>query len=384
MPTNPFQDFIDGFTGSPGSNLAEHIAPRWTFNDVVLPDETRRALDHALAQIEHHDLLYRRWGLAERHRAGLGLAFNFAGPPGTGKTICAEAVAHELDRPLLQVQYAEMQSMWVGNTGKNVESVFQQADKHEAVLFFDEADALAGRRFSGADHGYQREANAVVNVLLRELEHHSGVVIFATNLAANLDPAFERRIRTHVRFRQPGPEERRRIWEKQIHPRKTPLAGDVDFQTLAQNYEASGGDIKNAVLKAAQQAAASDEPDSAKRIRQEHLREGIEDVLAGKDVMKQSLFEEENGRADPFQQFSEQLTQHKASLDDDLGDMERRLSEQQETQADLAKQLHAIQEEREAEREELSSRLQHATRLGLTALVVALLALAAVVVLLAV
>lgn len=165
------------------------------------------------------------------------------------------------------------------------------AAEQDAVLFFDEADAIAGRRFTSVDQGYQREANAVVNVLLRELEEFPGVVIFATNLAANFDPAFERRIRTHILFEQPGPEEREKIWRVQIHHRKTPLAADVDFAALAERYPASGGDIKNAVLKAAQLAIAEPGADDEKRIHQRHFETGIEEVLGAKRVMDQSLFD---------------------------------------------------------------------------------------------
>jgi SpoVK/Ycf46/Vps4 family AAA+-type ATPase len=129
----------------------------------------------------------------------------------------------------------------------------------------------------------------VVNVLLQELERYTGVVIFATNLAANFDPAFERRIRTHVLFELPGETERLRIWQVQLHPR-TPLASDVDFNALARRYEVSGGDIQNAVLKAALAAAAEPIPDSAKRIHQRHFQAGIEQVIASKRVMQQSLF----------------------------------------------------------------------------------------------
>jgi SpoVK/Ycf46/Vps4 family AAA+-type ATPase len=116
------------------------------------------------------------------------------------------------------------------------------------------------------------------------------VVIFATNLAANFDPAFERRIRTHVLFEMPGEAERAQIWRVQLHPARTPLAADVDFQVLAGRYEVSGGDIRNAVLKAALAAAAEPGPDSAKRIHQRHFEAGIEEVIAGKRVMRQSLF----------------------------------------------------------------------------------------------
>ncbi len=210
---------------------------------------TRSALEAALAQVTQHDLIFKSWGLGERHSTGLSLAFNFAGPPGTGKTICAEAIAKSLGRQLLVVRYAELESMWMGETSKSV-----------------------------------------VNVLLQELERYTGVVIFATNLAANFDPAFERRIRTHVLFELPGETERARIWKVQLHPSRTPLAPDVDFNALAHQYEVSGGDIQNAVLKAALAAAAEPIPDSLKKIHQRHFQAGIEEVVASKRVMQQSIF----------------------------------------------------------------------------------------------
>lgn len=285
--SNPLRDLL---FGPERRHLVDAVQPRRTFSDVVLPAATRRALDHALLQIRKHDVLFGRWGLGERHDTGLGLAFNFAGAPGTGKTICAEAIAHALGRRLLVVRYAELESQWAGATAKNVAAVFAAAAEQEAVLFFDEADAVAGRRFTSVDQGYQREANAVVNVLLRELERFPGVVIFATNLAANFDPAFERRIRTHILFEPPGPAEREQIWRVQIHHRKTPLDPDVDFTALAERYAATGGDIKNAVLKAAQMAIAEPGPDEEKRISQRHFEAGIEEVLAARRVMDQSLF----------------------------------------------------------------------------------------------
>jgi SpoVK/Ycf46/Vps4 family AAA+-type ATPase len=270
----------------------ETVTPSRTFADVVLPPETRRTLDEALAQVRNHNLIFGYWGLGERHGTGLGLAFNFAGPPGTGKTICAEAIAHALGMKLLVVDYAEVESMWMGETPKNVAALFRSAVEQQAVLFFDEADAIATRRSLAAGLPQDRESNLTVNVLLRELDAFNGVVIFATNLAAHFDPAFERRIRTHVRFVMPGPEERERIWQVQIHPRKTPLGRDVDFKALAQKYEAAGGDIKNAVLKAASSAAAEKGSDPGKAIYQRHFERAMEDVLAAKQVMKQTLFED--------------------------------------------------------------------------------------------
>ena len=277
--------------GTSGRRAVESLVPRRTFDDVILPPATRRALDTALAQVTQHDLIFNRWGLGERHPTGLALAFNFAGPPGTGKTICAEAIAHSLGRRLLLVRYAELESLWMGETPKNVAAIFRTARDERAVLLFDEADAIASRRSSSLDQAFVRETNTVINVLLQELERFNGVVIFATNLAANFDPAFERRIRTHILFEMPGVEEREQIWRVQVHPSRTPLADDVDFRALAEGHALSGGDIRNAVLKAALAAAGEPGSDMLKAIHQRHFEEGIREVLAGKKVMKQSLFE---------------------------------------------------------------------------------------------
>ena len=267
------------------------MIPQRTLDDVVLPPATRRSLDQALAHVTQYDLIFNKWGLRERHPTSLALAFNFAGAPGTGKTICAEAIAHALGRRLLIVRYDQVESMWMGETPKNIVTSFRLARLENAVLLFDEADSIASRRAVSLDHGFVRETNTVINVLLQEIERFNGVVIFATNLAANFDPAFERRIRTHVLFEMPGAHERERIWQLQLHAR-TPIAEDVDFRALAERYEASGGDIRNAVLKAAMGAAAEPGADGLKVIHQRHFDEGIREVLAAKRVMKQSLMED--------------------------------------------------------------------------------------------
>jgi SpoVK/Ycf46/Vps4 family AAA+-type ATPase len=280
---------IRAFNELSGSRrTTESIVPRRTFSDVILPDKTIRALDQALAQVTSHDLIFRQWGLGERHPTGLALAFNFAGPSGTGKTICAEAIAHALGRRMLKVRYTEVESMWLGETPKNVAAVFRTAREENAVLFFDEADAIASRRSTSLEEGVQREMNTVVNVLLQELERFNGVVIFATNVASNFDPAFERRIRTHVLFEMPGPAEREKIWRVQLSP-KTPLDDGVDFPQLARTYDSSGGDIRNAVLKAALAAAAEPGDDALKCITHRHLDEAMREVLEGKRVMRQSI-----------------------------------------------------------------------------------------------
>ncbi len=335
----------DLFFGTPARELVEAVEPRRTFDDVVLPATTLRSLNHALALVRKHDLIFHQWGLAERHSTGLGLAFHFAGPPGTGKTICAEALAYALKKRLLVVRYAELESRWVGQTSKHVANVFRTAEREDAVLFFDEADAIAGRRFSAVSAAYEREANAIVNVLLHELETFPGVVIFATNLAANIDPAFERRIRTHILFDMPNVEERERIWSVQLHARKTPLADDVDFRTLAEAYPRSGGDIKNAVLKAAQIATTEPGPDAQKRIHQRHFVQGMEEVIAAESVMSQSLFESAAAAAGPAGGVLEQMAEGQEQLRAELGLVAERLDAMERGQASAGKESERRQAE---------------------------------------
>lgn len=322
------------------NGLLELITPRRGFSEVVLPPETRQQLYEALTQIEKHGLIFNQWGLGERHPTGLGLAFNFAGPPGTGKTICAEAVAYTLGRKLLRVNYSELESCWVGETGKNIRSVFREARTAGAVLFFDEADSVAGRRFSEVRAGHEREANQSVNILLKELEEHEGVVIFATNMASNFDPAFERRIRTHILFRIPSVSERERIWRVQIHPEKTPLDAGVDFRELAERFEVSGGDIRNAVLKAAQMAAAEEGPDPEKKIAQKHFTQAMEQVLTAKSVMQQNAVEpddEETG----WQTVLDGIADRFRSLQEEVDDCRQELRRLGEGQSALDTRLHA-------------------------------------------
>ena len=354
----------DLFFGTPARTLVEAIEPRRTFDDVVLPATTLRALNHALALVKKHDLIFHQWGLAERHSTGLGLAFHFAGPPGTGKTICAEALAYALGKRLLVVRYAELESRWVGQTSKHVANVFRTAEREDAVLFFDEADAIAGRRFTSMNAAYEREANAIVNVLLHELETFPGVVIFATNLAANIDPAFERRIRTHILFEMPNADERERIWRVQLHARKTPLADDVDFRALAEAYPRSGGDIKNAVLKAAQIATTEPGPDAQKRIHHRHFVQGMEEVIAAESVMGQSLFESPVAAAGGL---LEQMAEGQEQLRAELGLVAERLETLEHSQVALATRQREEAEQSRALVAQASAPPRRASALWLTA-----------------
>ncbi len=366
---NPLRDLLFGTVAAPKKPLADSIVPRRSFADVILPASTHQALEWALIQIKKADLIFEQWGLGERHSSGKGLAFNFAGPPGTGKTICAEAIAHELGKALFIVRYAEMESLWAGETGKNVAAVFRAATESDAVLFFDEADAIASRRFGSVTQGYQRESNAVVNVLLKELEDFAGVVIFATNIASNFDPAFERRIRTHILFDMPDAPAREKIWKVQLHAGKTPLADDVDFKKLGEDYAVAGGDIKNAVLKAAQMASAEPGPDAAKKIHQRHFIAGIEEVKASKRVMEQSIIDGDGSARPQMDQnvmagisaAFEQLAQNDQNMGNDLRATMERSEIMEQQLASIPEILNRFEEANTASRvalkDELSARV---------------------------
>ena len=231
------------------AHLAHLVKPRFAWSDLVLAPGTQEALEDALTELRHKTLMYKGWGLRKVVKKTKGLALLFAGPPGTGKTMAAEALAHELDSPLHLVNYAQMENLWVGETEKNIERVFAKAAEDHAVLFFDEADAVFFRR------GFMTAPwmNRDVNVLLSHIEAFPGVVILATNLARTLDKALDRRIDIAVEFPIPDARLRVELYRRCV-PSRAPLAKDVDFKALAQRYPLSGGSILNVVRGAMRSA----------------------------------------------------------------------------------------------------------------------------------
>ena len=265
-----------GFTDF--KRAVETVVPRRTFDDVILPPATRRALDQALVQVSSHDLIFRRWGLGERHPTGWRSP-STSRAPGHRQDDLRRGDRARLGRRLLVVRYAEVESMWMGETPKNVVGVFRIARER--------TPCCSSTRPTRSPRGAQRHsttrrsarANRVVNVLLQELESFNGVVIFATNMAANFDPAFERRIRTHVLFEMPGVDRARGDLARADASHVHAAGADVDFRALAERYAVSGGDIRNAVLKAALAAATEPVSDAAKRIHQRHFEAGMCEVL---------------------------------------------------------------------------------------------------------
>ena len=222
--------------------------PTVHMEQLVLPPQVQRALQAAVAQVRHAAQILDQWGLGELIPYGRSPVLLFSGPPGTGKTATAEAFARELGRPILVADYARIQNCFVGQTEKNIVRAFREARAAEAVLFWDEADAMF---FDRDTSRYSWEVRDV-NVLLQSLEHFEGVCILATNRKLALDPALHRRIALKVEFPRPDQDQRRQIWQRLLPPRM-PLAADVDLDRLSQE-DLVGGEIKNIVLNAARLA----------------------------------------------------------------------------------------------------------------------------------
>jgi hypothetical protein len=231
--------------------LTTCIHPRRGWGDLVLPDSQLSAVRHLVDRVRYRGQVYGAWGFLPLPSEGVvGL---FSGPSGTGKTLTAEVVAGELGIDLFKLDLSSVVSKYIGETEKNLEEIFKAAEAANAVLFFDEADAIFGKRSEVSD-AHDRYANIEVAYLLQRLERHDGLVLLATNLAQNIDDAFRRRIHVAVDFPMPEAPERRRIWGCSF-PSAFPT-DSVDLDWVAAQFEISGGSIRNAALASAFIAAA--------------------------------------------------------------------------------------------------------------------------------
>jgi hypothetical protein len=237
-------------------SLAQRVQPAAGWDALVLPPTETAQLREIAAQVGQRGTIYRRWGFAERSTRGLGISALFSGDSGVGKTLAAEVIATHLRLDLYRIDLSAVVSKYIGETEKNLRRLFDAAEDGGAILFFDEADALFGKRSEVKD-SHDRYANIEVNYLLQRMETYGGLAILATNMKSALDPAFLRRLRFVVSFPFPGQPERRAIWERAFPP-QTPVAG-LDFDRLAR-LNLTGGHIALVALNAAFAAAAADSP----------------------------------------------------------------------------------------------------------------------------
>jgi len=240
------------------NSLARRVEPQFGWHDLVLPAPQLEQLHAVCSQAKHASSVYGAWCFERTLSLGRGLNVLFSGPPGTGKTMAAEVIAGDLNVDLLKIDLSQIVSKYIGETEKNLRQLFAQAAIANAVLLFDEADALLGKR-SAVKDAHDRYANTEVAYLLQKMEEYPGISILTTNLRQNIDEAFTRRMRFIVEFPFPEDEDRLRIWQT-VWPREVPLASGVDFKRLAQQFRLSGGSIRNIALSAAFLAAEESEP----------------------------------------------------------------------------------------------------------------------------
>jgi len=240
------------------TSLAQKITPHFTWDDIVLPPDRLAQLREISNQVLFQHVVYEEWGLATKSSLGRGVAALFAGQSGTGKTMAAEVIAQDLGLEVYKIDLSGLVSKYIGETEKNLARVFEEAGDTNAILFFDEADAVFGKRSEVRD-SHDRYANIEVSYLLQKMEEYDGMVVLATNLRSNLDEAFLRRMRAIVEFPFPEVDDRLAIWKRTLSS-EAPLTDDVDLPFMARQFRIAGGNIRNIVLLAAFLAASADKP----------------------------------------------------------------------------------------------------------------------------
>jgi AAA+ superfamily predicted ATPase len=236
--------------------LARQIQPSYHWEDLILPKDPMEQLHEICMYVQYYHTVYGDWGFGKKISLGKGLNALFAGASGTGKTMAADVIANALKIDLYKIDLSAIVSKYIGETEKNLDQIFREGKTSNAILFFDEADALFGKRSEVRD-SHDRYANIEIAYLLQKMDEYDGVVILATNLRNNMDEAFARRMHFTVEFPVPEEDDRLRIW-KGIFPPEVPIGKDVDLPFLAKQFKITGGNIKNIAVNAAFLAAQDD------------------------------------------------------------------------------------------------------------------------------
>lgn len=268
------------------TDLAKRVNPLYRWDDLVLLPEAKNQLRQACNQVRYRQLVFEKWGFEQKLSYGKGLSMLFYGPPGTGKTMAAEVIASELNLEMYKIDLSQLVSKYIGETEKNFKVIFDEAQMSHAILFFDEMDALFGKRSEVKD-SHDKYANMEVAYLLQKIEEYEGIAILSTNFMQNIDEAFIRRIRFIVKFPFPDRTYREQIWRK-VFPKQAPLADTVDFEYLASTFEMTGSQIKNVAVNAAFLAA-----DAGEAIHMKHIFQAVKQewTKTGKIILKNDLGE---------------------------------------------------------------------------------------------
>ncbi|MFO0573240.1 MAG: ATP-binding protein [Polyangia bacterium] len=255
--------------------IATQVRPNYSWEDVILPDDIIERCRRIVQLVRMQDSLARRWGISRRLMASRGVSALFSGPPGVGKSMVAGIIGQQLGFDVFRIDISRILSKWVGETEKNLAKLFDEANRTRAVLIFDEADALFSKR-TDVKSSSDRYSNVEVNYLLQKMESFEGVIVLTTNLEKGVDEAFVRRLNFKIRFPEPTPEERVRMWHTML-PAKVPLSPDVDLWELAEKFDVTGGFIRNAVIRATVIASAKGYPEPC--LYRSDLLQAIEEEL---------------------------------------------------------------------------------------------------------
>lgn len=285
--------------------------PKYKLSNLIVAEDCIHQLNTLLARIRYHDLVYKQWNLSSVLPDRKNILANFYGDSGTGKTMAAHAIANELQMPLLIVNYADLESKYVGETPKNLIQLFRCAAEKHAVILFDEADALLSRRVTDMHSAADVSVNQTRSVLLTQLENFKGVILFTTNFIANYDSAFMRRISLHIHFALPDEALRQRLWRRYI-PAQMPA--EINYEMIAEKYEnISGADIANAVVSAAFRAVT----EKKQKITQEYFERAISDIISAKRCNQPSIASIET-RAVSAAYARQQLKEHGRGVPDEI------------------------------------------------------------------
>ena len=254
--------------------------PKYNFDDIILPPSVLDNIMDAAEYANNSKTVFETWGFNKTHRYSKRIGINLYGPPGTGKTMAAHAIAKHLGRKILVVNYADIESKYVGETPKNIRKAFESAKATNSIIFFDEADAILSKRVTNMTQAVDVSVNQTRSVMLMLMNEYQDFIIFATNFIENFDPAFMRRISVHVKFELPDLECRKRIWANYIPPE---LPNNIDIEEISQKFEGiSGSDISIAMLNAAFKAARQ----KAESLDKELVFEAVENIIASNKANK--------------------------------------------------------------------------------------------------
>lgn len=254
--------------------------PKYSFDEIILPQAVKDKILDVANYAENSKRVFEDWGLQAVYKQSRRIGINLYGEPGTGKTMAAHAIAKHLGRKILAVNYADIESKYVGETPKNIRKAFEAAAATNSILFFDEADAILSKRVTNMSSATDVSVNQTRSVMLMVMNDYQDFVIFATNFISNFDPAFMRRISTHIEFKLPDLDCRKKLWSHYIVPT---MPNNIDVDELAEKYDGlSGSDISNAVLMAAFKAARQ----NADLVDKSLVFEAVEETLASKNANK--------------------------------------------------------------------------------------------------